>query len=58
MIDYLTYHFSLNKEPLPSLSALLDEDAIKIMTELSDGTIFCERFTNPVQFLKERKDTE
>jgi hypothetical protein len=58
MIDYLTHYYSIDKEPFQSLSALPDEEAIKIMEKLYDDTPYGERFKNPVQYLKDRKDTE
>ena len=57
-IDYLTHYYSLDKEPFQSLSALSDEEAIKIMEKLCDDTPYGERFKNPIQYLKDRKDTE
>jgi len=58
MIDYLTHYYSIDKEPFQSLSALPDEEAIKIMEALCDDTPYGERFKNPLQYLKDRKDTE
>lgn len=58
MVNYLTHYYMSDKEPFQSLSSLSDEDAIKIMEELCDDTPFGERFKNPVQYLKARKDTE
>lgn len=58
MIDYLTHYYSTDKEPFQSLSALSDEEAIKIMEKLCNDTPFGERFKDPIQYLKDRKDTE
>ena len=58
MIDYLTHYYSSDKEPFQSLSALSDEEAIEIMEKLCDDTPYGERFKNPIQYLKKRKDTE
>jgi len=58
MIDYLTYYYKLGTEPFRSLSALSDEEAIKIMKELYNQTIFGERFQNPIQYLHNRRETE
>jgi hypothetical protein len=58
MVDYLTYYYSIDKEPFQSLSALSDEEAIDIMEKLCDDTLFGARFKNPAQYLKDRKDTE
>jgi hypothetical protein len=58
MIDYLTYYYKLGTEPFRSLSALSDEEAIKIMKELYSETVFGERFQNPKQYLHNRRETE
>jgi len=58
MIDYLTHYYNLDKEPFQSLSAMSDEEAIKIMEQLCDDTPYGERFKNPAQYLKDRKDSE
>jgi hypothetical protein len=58
MIDYLTHYYSIDKGPFQSLSALSDEEAIKIMEKLCDDTPYGERFKNPTRYLKDRKDTE
>ena len=58
MIEYLTHYYRTDKEPFQSLSDLSDEEAIKIMEQLCDDTPFGERFKNPIQYLKKRKDTE
>jgi hypothetical protein len=58
MIDYLTHYYSIDKEPFQSLSALSDEEAIEIMEKLCDDTPYGARFKNPIQYLKDRKDTE
>ncbi len=58
MIDYLTYYYRMDQEPFQSLSALTDQEAIKIMEELCDDTPYGERFKDPIQYLKNRKDTE
>ncbi|MFN2304295.1 MAG: hypothetical protein ACK2TV_11255 [Anaerolineales bacterium] len=58
MIDYLTHYYSIDKEPFQSLSALPEQEALKIMVELADDTPYGERFKDPVQYLKNRKDTE
>ena len=51
MIDYLTHYYSTDREPFQSLSALSDEEAIKIMERLCDDTpLFTEfdvSFTYP-----------
>jgi hypothetical protein len=58
MVDYLTHYYSIDKEPFQSLSALSDEEAVKIMEELCDDTNFGERFKHPRQYLQKRKNTE
>ena len=58
MIDYLTHYYSTDKGPFQSLSALSDAEAIKIMEKLCDDTPYGERFKHPLQYLKDRKDTE
>jgi len=58
MIDYLTYYYKLGTEPFRSLSALADEEAIKIMRELCDDTPFGTRFKDPVQYMRNRRQTE
>ena len=58
MIDYLTHYYNTDKDPFQSLSALSDEEAIKIMEKLCDDTPFGKRFKNPTQYLIDRKDTE
>ncbi len=58
MIDYLTYYYSVDKEPFQSLSELSDEEAIRIMENLADDTHYGERFKNPAQYLKNRRETE
>jgi len=54
MVDYLTHCDSIDKEPFQSLSALSDEEAIKIMKKLCGDTPYGERFKNPIQYLKDR----
>lgn len=58
MIDYLTYYYNIDNEPFQCISDLPEEEAIKIMNRLCDDTPYGERFKNPIQYLKSRKDTE
>jgi hypothetical protein len=58
MIDYLTYYYKQGTEPFRSLSALPDKEAIKIMEELCDDTLFGARFKDPVQYMRDRRRTE
>ena len=58
VVDYLTHYYLSEAEPFQSLSALSDEEAIKIMVELSDDTPFGARFKDPVQYMRNRRETE
>jgi hypothetical protein len=58
MVDHLTYYYKRGTEPFRSLSALPDEEAITIMEELCDDTPFGARFKDPVQYLRNRRQTE
>ncbi|MBI9051006.1 MAG: hypothetical protein JEZ00_16410 [Anaerolineaceae bacterium] len=58
MIDYLTHYYSMDAAPFQSLSALSDDAAIKIMQTLCDDTLYGERFKDPIQYLKSRKEAE
>jgi hypothetical protein len=58
MVDYLTYYYERGTEPFRSLSALPDGEAIKIMEELCDDTPFGARFKDPVQYMRNRRQTE
>ncbi len=58
MVDYLTHYYLSDQQPFQSLSALPDEEALKIMAKLSDDTAFGERFKNPGQYLHNRRETE
>ena len=58
MIDYLTYYYKRGTEPFRSLSALSDEEAIKIMRGLCDDTPYGTRFKDPVQYMRDRRQTE
>jgi hypothetical protein len=58
MIDYLTHYYNSDTGPFQSLSALSDEEALKIMERLCDDTPYGERFKQPVQYLENRKATE
>lgn len=57
-VDYLTHYYLSEIGPFQSLSALPDEEAIKIMEELRDDTLFGVRFKDPVQYLRNRRETE
>jgi hypothetical protein len=58
MVDYLTYYYKRGTEPFRSLSALSDEEAIRIMGSLCDDTPFGIRFKDPVQYMRTRRQTE
>jgi hypothetical protein len=58
MIDYLTYYYKHGTEPFQSLSALPDKEVIKIMEELCDDTLFGARFKDPIQYMRNRRQTE
>src|SRR4030066_226480 len=58
MIDYLTYYYKQGTEPFRSLSVLPDEEVIKIMEELCDDTLFGARFKDPIQYMRNRRQTE
>jgi hypothetical protein len=58
VIDFLTYYYKRGTEPFRSLSALPDEEAIKIMEGLCDDTPFGARFKDPAQYLRNRRQTE
>lgn len=61
MVDYLTYYYSRGTPPFRSLSALPPGQAIQIMQDLYakfKGSILFERFSDPVQYLQQRRQTE
>ena len=61
MKNYLTYYYTKGTEPFRSLSALPDDEAIRVMEALYEefhDSILFERFKNPVGYLKERRNTE
>ena len=58
MIDYLTHYYRLGSQPFRSLSALADEEAVKIMEALYDDTPVWARFKDPVQYMRDRRKTE
>jgi len=57
-IDYLTYYYERGTEPFRSLSALPDKEAIKIMERLCDDTPYGARYKDPVQYMRNRRQTE
>lgn len=59
MADYLTYFYRKDKEPFQSLSVLPDAEAIRLMESLYiEGAVIWERFKNPAQYLRLRREVE
>ena len=59
MIDTLLHLYKSGTEPFRSLSSLPEEVAIRIMQDLyMEGAIFWERFQQPAQYLRLRKQIE
>lgn len=59
MIDYLIHFYKSGTEPFRSLSALPDREAIQIMQDLYvEGAVFWERFEDPNQYLRTRRQIE
>lgn len=59
MINHLVHLYKRGTEPFRTLSALREEDAISIMQSLyRAGSIFWERFEDPVAYLRLRKQIE
>jgi hypothetical protein len=59
MIDHLIHLYKRGAEPFRTLSALREEDAISIMQSLYvAGSIFWERFEDPIAYLRLRKQIE
>ncbi|HSL41942.1 MAG TPA: hypothetical protein VK897_00825 [Anaerolineales bacterium] len=59
MIDHLIHLYKRGAEPFRTLSALQEETAISIMQSLyRAGSIFWERFEDPVGYLRLRKQIE
>jgi len=59
MVDYLTYYCERGTEPFRTLSALPDDEAIRIMESLFvEGSVLWQRFERPAWYLEERKRTE
>jgi len=58
MADYLTHYYLRETGPFQSLSALPEEEALRIMVELSDDTLFGARFKDPAGYLRNRRETE
>ena len=59
MIDHLVHLYKRGTEPFRTLSALQEEEAVAIMRSLyMSGSIFWERFEDPVAYLRLRKQIE
>jgi hypothetical protein len=59
MIDYLIHFYKSGTEPFRSLSVLSDENAVQIMQDLYiEGAVFWERFKDPGQYLRMRREIE
>ncbi len=58
MIDYLTHYYKRGRRPFQSLSVLPEADAVRIMQDLYEETIFGARFKDPAGYLHDRKQTE
>jgi hypothetical protein len=58
MVDYLTRYYERGTDPFRTLSALPDDDALRIMAGLSSDTPFGERFKDPARYLRLRRQTE
>ena len=59
MIDYLIHAYRKGTDPFRSLSALSDMEAIQKMKGFYvEGAIFWERFKDPAQYLKARRQVE
>lgn len=58
MIKYLTYYYKAGTIPFRSLSALQEMEAIQIMKELYVDDAIWGRFSNPVWYIRARKEIE
>jgi hypothetical protein len=59
MIDYLIHFYKNGTEPFQSLSALADREAMQIMQDLYiEGSVFWERFEDPDDYLRTRRQIE
>jgi hypothetical protein len=59
VIDYLLHLYKRDTEPFRTLSGLAEEEAVAIMQSLYvAGSIFWERFEDPVAYLRLRKQIE
>jgi hypothetical protein len=58
VVTHLTHYYTLGTEPFRSLSALSHAEAIRIMEDLYDETLFGVRFRDPAQYMLDRRRTE
>jgi hypothetical protein len=58
VIDYLIHYYKCKGGPFRSISMLPDDEALRIMRELCDDSIFGERFKDPEGYLLNRRLTE
>lgn len=58
VVTHLTYYYVRGTEPFRTLSALPDDEAIRIMEDLYDETAFGARFRDPAQYMHRRRQTE
>ena len=59
MIEHLIHLYQRGTEPFRSLSALPDEEAVRIMQSLyREGSVYWERFEDAAQYLQMRRQTE
>jgi hypothetical protein len=59
MIDHLIHFYRSGTEPFRTLSSLPEGEAIQMMQELYvEGAIFWDRFKEPAQYLRMRKQIE
>ena len=55
---FITHYYKKGTKPIRSLSNLPDSVALALMRELSDETVFGERFQHPEQYLQNRRQSE
>ena len=58
MPEVLTHYYRKDSEPFLSLSALSEEEALKIMENLYQDNAMWGRFKNPLRYIRERRQTE
>jgi hypothetical protein len=61
MIDFLTHYYTIDTAPFQCLSELPDREAIRVMEALYiqfKKNILFERFKDPEQYLRDRRQTE